>query len=131
MTAQPVQGQSATPVDRMVNWLLDVDGDIYGDERERLRWHEGIALATSFQWIVVPWAMAVMVWFAGRETVPFLAAVLTLFWLPLPFTQWYVTRKRVRTVPGRRGTKYWVSVVLSALPYPVFALGAAAAADVD
>lgn len=124
MTTEPAQAHSGTLVDRVVNWLLDVDGDIYGDERERLRWYEAISLTASFQWVIVPWAMAILVWFADRETVPFLIAMLVLFWLPLPLAQWYIKRKRVRTVPDRRTAKYWIIVVVAGLPYLVFALGA-------
>ena len=38
-----------TVIDRVVRWNLDLDGSdaIYGDERERLRWYEGITTAAS------------------------------------------------------------------------------------
>ena len=45
-----------TMLDRVVRWSLDSDGDFYGDERERLRWYEGIATAASLQWLAIPWA---------------------------------------------------------------------------
>ncbi|GAA2621869.1 hypothetical protein [Paractinoplanes durhamensis] len=53
-------------LDRVVRWNLDLDGDLYGDERERLRWYEGIATAASLQSILIPWSAAVMVWPLGK-----------------------------------------------------------------
>ena len=58
-----------TVLDRVVRWNLDVDGDLYGDERERYRWYEGIATAASLQWLIIPWAAAIMVWPLGRPSV--------------------------------------------------------------
>jgi hypothetical protein len=124
MTTSPSPRDRATPVDRLVNYVLDVDGDIYGDERERIRWYEGISLAASFQWLAVPWAMAILVWFADRDTVLFLVAVLALFYLPLLLTTAYVQRKGVRLLPARAGAKYWLFAALSGIPYVVFVLGA-------
>ena len=40
-----MDGMATSVLDRVVRWNLDFDGDIYGDERERLRWYEGIATA--------------------------------------------------------------------------------------
>ena len=53
-------------IDRVVHWHLDFDGDIYGDEREHLRWCEGMATAASLQWLAIPWAAAVLVRPLGR-----------------------------------------------------------------
>ncbi len=129
MTTSPTPRDRTRPVDRLVNYVLDVDGDIYGDERERIRWYEGISLAASFQWLVVPWAMAILVWFADRDTVLFLVAVLALFYLPLLLTTAYVGSKGVRLLPERRSAKYWLFAVLGGVPYLVFALGALVVRD--
>lgn len=130
MTASPAPKDRAGPVDRLVDYVLDVDGDIYGDERERIRWYEGISLAATFQWLAVPSTMAVLVWFADRSTVPFLVAVLVVFLLPILVIQGYVWRKGVRLRPARTGVKYWLIGVLGSVPYLVFTLGALAAYDV-
>jgi MYXO-CTERM domain-containing protein len=129
MTTSPTPPDRARPIDRLVNYVLDVDGDIYGDERERIRWYEGISLAASFQWLAVPWAMAVLVWFADRSTVPFLVAVLTVFYVPILLTTAYVRRKGVRLLPERRNAKYWLITALGGVPYLVFVLGAIAVHD--
>jgi hypothetical protein len=50
-------------LDRVVRRHLDFDGDLYGDERERLRWYEGIATAASLQWLAIPWVAAILVVF--------------------------------------------------------------------
>ncbi|MET0424989.1 MAG: hypothetical protein ABW046_13985, partial [Actinoplanes sp.] len=72
-----------TLLDRVVHWNLDLDGDLYGDERERYRWYEGIATAASLQWMLIPWAAAIMVWPLGRPAVLPLAVVLAVLWLPM------------------------------------------------
>jgi hypothetical protein len=129
MTTSPTPPGRATPVDRVTDYLLDVDGTIYGDERERIRWYEGISLAASFQWLAVPWAMAVLVWFADRETVPFLVAILVLFYLPILISVAHVWRKGVRLVPERASVEYWMFGALGGVPYVVFTVGAIAAYD--
>src|SRR3712207_9477580 len=86
-------------LDRIVRWNLDTDGDMYGDERERLRWYEGIATAASLQWIGVPWAAAVLVWVLGRPAVLPLAVVLAVLYLPILLCTVYVRRRRGDTLP--------------------------------
>src|ERR1041384_6037395 len=86
-----------TVIDRVVRWNLDLDGsdDIYGDERERLRWYEGITTAASLQWLAIPWAAAVMVWPLGRASVLPLTVVLAALILPMVFRTVYGERSRV------------------------------------
>ena len=108
--------------DRFVRWILDVDGEIYGDERERLRWYEAIALAASFQWLAVPWALAVTVWFVPRDAVWALLVVLFAFWVPLLLVTAHVHRHRVRPVTYR-GRKAVLVGVLSGLPHLVLGAG--------
>ena len=115
---------TTTLLDRYVRWNLDLDGDFYGDERERYRWYEGIASAASMQWLAVPWAAAVMVWPLGRPSVLPLAVILVLMWIPIVITGLYVRRRRVDTVP-RSWTPRWIFwTALSAAPYAVFLIGA-------
>lgn len=126
-TATPSTSRPDRPLDRLFDWILDRRGDIYGDERERTRWYEAIAVVASFQWLLLPWALAVMVWFAGPATVPFLVAAFLVFFLPMPLANLYIRRTGVRPIPDRTGVKYWATFVLSALPYPVFLIGVVAA----
>lgn len=81
---------------RVVNWALDNDGRMYGDEREQVRWYEGIVAASGLQWILVPWTAAVLVWVVGgRPVAVSLSVVLAVFYLPFVLCNWYVARRRV------------------------------------
>ena len=120
-----------TLLDRVVRWGLDSDGkgDIYGDERERLRWYEGIATAASLQWLAIPWAAAVLVWPLGMPSVLPLTVVLVLLVIPMALCTVYVRRRRVDTeVRAWTGKRVWWSV-LGSLPYVVFMIGALYAHD--
>lgn len=123
----PSTSRPERPLDRLFDSVLDRQGNIYGDERERIRWYEAIAVVASFQWILLPWALAVMVWFARPATVPFLVAAFGVFYLPMPLAQLYIRRKGVRQLPDRTGHKYWITFVVSTLPYPIFLIGVIAA----
>ena len=125
-TASPTS-RPGHPLDRLFDWLLDRRGDIYGDERERTNWYEAISVVASFQWLLLPWSLAALVWFAGPPTVWFLVAVFVVFYLPMPLAQLYIARKGVRQLPDRTGVKYWTVFTLGALPYPVFLAGVIAA----
>ncbi len=57
---------TANLLDRVVRWNLDLDGDSFGDERERYRWYEGMTTAASLHGLLIPWAAAIMVWPLGR-----------------------------------------------------------------
>ena len=114
-----------TTMDRFVHWTLDFEGDLYGDdERERLRWYEGIAVAAQVQWIVVPWTAAVLVWTLGRPAVLPLVAVLAALLIPLGFCTGYVQSRRVSTTPRSWSAKRLLLGTLSGLPYVVFGIGA-------
>lgn len=119
----PSASRPERPLDRLFDSILDRHGNIYGDERERTRWYEAIAVVASLQWILLPWALAVMVWFAGPATVPFLVAAFLVFFLPMPLAQLYIGRRGVRQLPDRTGRKYWATFVASTLPYPIFLIG--------
>jgi predicted membrane-bound spermidine synthase len=119
-----MEGMTTTLLDRVVRWNLDFDGDIYGDERERLRWYEGIATAASLQWMAIPWAAAVMVWPLGRPSVVPLAVVLAVLVLPMWLSAVYVRSRRVDTVPRRWTGKRLLLSILGGLPFLVFLIGA-------
>jgi hypothetical protein len=105
-----------------VRWALDLDGDLYGDERERLRWYEGIAIAATLQWTLVPMALAVMAWIAPREVAPYLWAMALVFVLPMFATSIYVSRNGVeqpRTIPRR----YWVVTAATGVSFFAFIIG--------
>ena len=120
---------TTTFLDRVVRWNLDLDGDIYGDERERFRWYEGIATAASLQWLAVPWAAAVMVWPLGRPSVLPLAVVLVALYIPMVICTVYVRRRRVETVPRRWSPKQLFLFIAGNVPFAVFLVGALHAYD--
>jgi predicted membrane-bound spermidine synthase len=115
---------TTTVLDRFVQWNLDFDGDLYGDdERERLRWYEGVTTAAQVQWIAVPWAAAIAVWVAGKPVVVPMMAVLAVFLIPMVFTTLYVRSRRVVTTPRSWSAKRLFLGTLGGLPYVVFAVG--------
>jgi len=120
---------TTTILDRVVHWNLDLGGDMYGDERERYRWYEGIAAAASMQWLAVPWAAAVMVWPLGRSSVLPLAVVLVAMFIPIWICGNYVRRRRVETLPRVWSAKRVILGILGGTPYAVFFVGALHAYD--
>jgi hypothetical protein len=118
---------TTTVLDRFVRWNLDLDGgDLYGDdERERLRWYEGIVTAAQIQWVVVPWAAAIGVWLAGRDAILPLIAVLVVLAIPMGVATLYVRGKRVETTPRSWSPKRVLLSFLQGLPFVVFGIGAA------
>jgi hypothetical protein len=115
---------TTTVLDRFVRWNLDPGGDLYGDERERLRWYEGIAVSNSVQSIALPWAAAILIWPLGRPAVVPLGVLLTLLVLANWLTAVYVSRRRVDTVPRHWSPKRILLSTLTGLPVVVFAIGA-------
>lgn len=112
-------------VTRVVNWTLDNEGYGFGDERERLRWYEGIVGAASFQAILVPWAAAVLVWVVReRSAAACLAVVLAAFYVPMGLAQWYVARRKVSVFLVRWTVKSVVLGQLQIVPYMAFVFGA-------
>ncbi|MFI5888654.1 hypothetical protein ACIA5D_00885 [Actinoplanes sp. NPDC051513] len=111
-------------LDRVVRWNLDLDGDLYGDERERYRWYEGIATASQLQAILIPWAAAIAVWPLGEDSVVPLALMLLAFWLPAVLGTVYVRARKVETAPRSWSPKRALLTALAALPYGVFVAGA-------
>ena len=112
-------------VTRMVSWTLDNEGHGFGDERERLRWYEGIVGAAGFQAILVPWTAAVLVWVVGERSVAAcLAVVLAAFYVPMGLAQWYVARRKVSVFLVPWTVKSVVLGQLQLVPYMAFVFGA-------
>lgn len=111
---------------RFADWTLDHDGTMYGDERERLRWYEAIAVTASVQAFLVAWTLAILVWVGGRPVAPYLLAVFAAFVLPTLISSTYVQRRQVQA-PERPDRKFVLVAVALNLPYLVFVLGAARA----
>lgn len=122
---------TTTVLDRFVRWNLDLDGDMYGDERERLRWYEGAALSYAAQAVLLPWAAAILVWLLGRPAVLPLTVLLGLLILAMSLTPVYVQSRRVETVPRHWSAKRIVVHTLTGLPIVVFAIGVMRAVDPD
>ncbi|BCJ39979.1 hypothetical protein GCM10010168_28370 [Actinoplanes ianthinogenes] len=116
-------------VDRVVRWNLDIGGDLYGDERERFRWYEGIATASALHSLLIPWAAAVMVWSLGEAAVLPLTIVLVLLFGPMVLCAVYVRRRKVETDPRGWGSKRILITALTVSPYVVFLVGALHADD--
>jgi O-antigen/teichoic acid export membrane protein len=113
-----------TALDRFVRWNLDFDGDLYGaDERERLRWYEGIATAATVQWFAIPLAAAILIWPLGRDGILPLGVLMLLLLLPMSLTTLYVRSHRVDTVPRRWTAKRVLFSTMTGLPTTVFLIG--------
>jgi len=115
---------TTTVLDRFFRWNLDFDGDLYGDERERLRWYEGMAVSNSLQSMALPWAAAILIWPLGRPAIVPLGALLVLLVLANWLTTVYVSRRRVETVPRHWSPKRILFSTLTGLPIVVFGIGA-------
>ncbi len=97
--------------DRLVAWILDPDGVMYGDERERLRYYESSTVVASLHAVLVPWALVACALLGGRAVAGVVLAIALVFVLPLLVGSAYVQRRRVRTTPTR------VTVFLSLSPF--------------
>ncbi|MBE1490453.1 hypothetical protein [Plantactinospora soyae] len=127
MTTSPAPTSRITVLDRIADWALDPDGHTYGDERERLRWYEGMATAAMIQWIALPWAAAVLVWVGGRPVAPTLVVLLALLYLPILLCARYVARRRVDPRRIRWTTRTISTALLVGVPYLLFLFGLARA----
>ncbi|MGN6687501.1 MAG: hypothetical protein ACTHK1_08185 [Actinomycetales bacterium] len=121
---QQTEGSSRRWFDRMVGWVLDPDGEMYGDERERLRYYESSAFAATTQGVLIPWALAVTAILGGRAVAPYVLALAAIFMLPWLVAKFYLQSKRVHPVPKRVTPTYVVLVVLAALPYAILVVAA-------
>lgn len=113
----------ASVIDRLAARVLDVDGDLWGsDERERLWWYEGVCLAATVQWVVVPWVAAVLVWQVSEQTVRALGTLGLAFMLPMLLTTLYVSHRHVDVTP-RWTRKRIIWTLLTMLPFVIFVAG--------
>jgi small-conductance mechanosensitive channel len=120
---------SASPLDRAFTWILDRDGDLYGDEQERLRWYEASTVVLSIVCVTVTWAVAIGVVIGGREAAPALLGVLVALYAPLLLMNGYAHRRHVRTIPDRWSSKRIFLMVLMLAPYFVAVIGLLLAFD--
>lgn len=107
-------------IDQVVGWALDICGDTYGDERERLRWYEGMTAAAQLQLIALPWAATVLVLALGRPAVLPVSVLLGIVYLTALMSLLYVRRRGVETTPARWSRSRIVFAVLGGLPYLLF-----------
>jgi hypothetical protein len=115
---------TTTAVDPVTRWILDIDGGMYGDERERRYWYEGIALTANLQWIAVPATAAVLVWILGQPSVLPLAVVLGVMYLLTLVVLIYVRAHRVDPRVAHWSPGNILRGALPADAYLAFALGA-------
>src|SRR4051812_42561393 len=101
---------------RLAGWALDLRGDTFGDERERLRRYEGIVLAANLQLAGVPIAAAALVWAAGRPAVPVLAPVMALFYAPLLVSAVYLRQRDAERPAGPWTRKRAMAALLGTVP---------------
>jgi hydrogenase-4 membrane subunit HyfE len=109
--------------DRMIDWILDRDGDIYGDERARLRWYEAIAVTASVQWILVLWVLAFAAWRAPTSASPYLWAIGAAFLFPLYLSIFYLSRRGVDVSRPSTSRKSRLLQAFTILPMIVYLVG--------
>jgi hypothetical protein len=119
---------NASLLAKLFDYTLDVKGSIYGDEQERLRWYEGITVAASLQWIIVPWVIAVSIWMGGRPVVSYMLAVTAALYIPQLITLRYAMKTRVR-LQNQWSAKGIIAGLLSGGSYVAIAAGAVRAYD--
>jgi hypothetical protein len=115
---------------KLFDWLLDRDGEIYGDERSRFAWYEAIAGTASLQWIAIPWSLAILVWITPTAAIWSLSVVMGVFFVTTMLCLPYLRAKTVDYLKPPASGKARLIQVLSGLPMVVFALGATLGADV-
>lgn len=110
---------TTTRITRFDRFVLDLDGTSYGDEHERQRWYEGMAVAATVQWYLLPYVCAGCLLAWGRPVAPTVLLVTLALYGPLMLTRFYLHRFNVRVdhVMGtRRGM---VSMAVVMVPYLV------------
>jgi hypothetical protein len=117
-------------VDRSAAWLLDHDGEIYGDERERLAYYEGTSIASSIQLLALPWVLAGFAWLGPTSAHPALIAVAAVFYLPFIVMTVYVRRRHVDVNRSmHRSRKALIVSVAMMIPMLAFVLAVTVGAD--
>jgi hypothetical protein len=111
---------NSTRLDRFFAQVLDLDSTaIYGDERDRLRWYESIAVVASVQLIVVPWALLGFAIVDATRYEPVLWGVFLVFTIPWVLATTYVERHRVSPV-DYRSRKAVLTMLATFLPSIAF-----------
>lgn len=123
MTTSHSSARTANRFDRVVDWVLDHDGDIYGDERARLRWYEGLAFTASVQWILVLWVLAACAWTAPSSAAPYLWSIAAAFVVPMYLSMIYAARRGVDVTRPSRSRKSKVVQAATGVPLLVFVVG--------
>jgi hypothetical protein len=117
-------------VDRSAAWLLDHDGEIYGDERERLAYYEGTSVASSIQLLLLPWVLAGFAWLGPTSAHPALIAVAAVFYLPFVVMVLYVHRRHVDVNRSMyRSRKTVIVSIAMMIPMLAFVLAITIGAD--
>ncbi len=106
-------------LDRLVAWVLDPDGVMYGDERERLRYYESSTFVATLQGLLVPWTLVVCALVGGLRVAPVVVTIAVVTYVPWLLGATYVRRRRVRTTPAHFSRTWIVASVLVVLPYPL------------
>jgi hypothetical protein len=117
---------TSSRLDRIFDWILDIDGTIYGrDERERTSWYEGIAITASVQWLVFPWFLAAAAWLGKRPVAGYVIVLALAFYLPMLVIYPFMQRRRVSVVAGRQfsGRKQWLIAALTWIPMLIATAG--------
>lgn len=130
MTTSHSSVGKANRFDRIVDWVLDHDGDIYGDERSRLRWYEGLAFTASVQWVVVLWVLAGCAWIAPPSAAPYLWSIAAAFVVPMYLSLIYAGRRGVDVTRPSRSRKSKIVQAVTGLPLLAFVLGMTVGLDV-
>jgi hypothetical protein len=115
--------ERTTWFDRTIDWILDSDGDIYGDERSRLRWYEAIAATASVQWILLLWVLAAASWLAPASATAWLWALAAAFVAPLYLSIFYLWRRGVDVTRLSKSRKSRVIQLFTYAPVVAFLVG--------
>lgn len=119
MSSDLRQRPPADLFDRFMGWVLDPDGVMYGDERERLRFYESSTLVASLHAVLVPWTLLACALLGGRAVAPVVLAVAAVFLVPWILGSVHVQRRRVRATPVRLSKTYVITAFLTWVPYPL------------
>lgn len=123
MTVSDQASPNPSRFDRVVDWVLDYDGEIYGDERSRLRWYEGLAFTASIQWVLVLWVLAACAWKAPNEAAPYLWSIAIAFVVPMYLSLIYAARRGVDVRRPTRTGKARIIELVTVAPMLIFVIG--------
>ena len=90
--------------DRWSTRILGAADGRFGDERERVRYHESSTITMLVQVALLPWALAAMIWFAPGRAAPYLALAYLCFAFPFILGQIYRARRSAMVHAGPPAT---------------------------